>query len=87
MIGSKEDGRKKIVLPYRHGGGYLFEQPLMYMLTHKRWIKDAARENTELTIASVDYRKPPVLCSNTATSADGVCIHQALRRHINILPV
>jgi len=77
MIGSK-DGRKKLVLLYSHGGGYLFGEPLMYMSTYKRWIKAAARENIELTIVSVDYRKPPVLCSNTATSADSVCIHQAL---------
>ena len=55
-IGSKEDGKRKILLLYSHGGGYFFGEPLMYMSTYKRWIKAAARQNVELTVLSVDYR-------------------------------
>lgn len=55
-IRGKEDGKRKILLLYSHGGGYFFGEPLMYMSTYLRWIKAAARENVELTIVSVDYR-------------------------------
>jgi hypothetical protein len=56
-IGSQEDGKRKLLLLYSHGGGYFFGEPLMYMSTYKRWIKAMARENVELTVVSVDYRK------------------------------
>jgi acetyl esterase/lipase len=54
-LGSAETPRT-LVLLYAHGGGYLFGEPLMYMDSYKRWIKEAESVGIRLVVVSVDYR-------------------------------
>ncbi|OCK77445.1 alpha/beta-hydrolase, partial [Lepidopterella palustris CBS 459.81] len=44
------------VLLYAHGGGYLFGEPLMYLESYKRWVREAEANGIRLIIVSVDYR-------------------------------
>jgi hypothetical protein len=46
-----------LILLYGHGGGFYFGEPLMYISTYKRWIKEAKEKGVELIIVSVDYRR------------------------------
>jgi len=46
-----------VVLLYAHGGGYLFGEPLMYLASYKRWVRQAEANGVRLIIVSVDYRR------------------------------
>lgn len=52
----RENSRKRLLLLYSHGGGFVFGEPLMYMSTYIRWVEAAEKEDVDLTIVSVDYR-------------------------------
>lgn len=58
LVGIPRDRKcNKLFMLFAHGGGYLFGEPLQYILTYERWVGSAAQHGIDLTIVSVDYRR------------------------------
>lgn len=55
--GSLDRQKKNLIILFAHGGGYLFGEPLQYISTYERWVRNACRQGIDLTIVSVDYRE------------------------------
>jgi acetyl esterase/lipase len=52
-----DNAHRAVVLLYAHGGGYLFGEPLMYLDSYKRWVREAEANGIRLIVVSVDYRR------------------------------
>lgn len=52
-----ENGRRRCIALYAHGGGYARGEAKMYLNYMERWVGVAAAEGIELAFLSVEYRK------------------------------